>query len=299
MDKSKWLVVGGRAEITSKHIKYIPEFNKNRFGKDEPIAAFVKSNVEFENGRIEFTANLKDPKGQCQIVLGINTGPYLNVGINTNDRVFGITKFDNHSNQWNLLSGSGDLTEISLETDYKISIHVFGSIITLYVNDIDVASAIHEVRQAQLQLAFSSLKEIVVKDFRVIHEKPKAFIVMQFSKEFNELYDEVIKPVCQEFGLDCERADEFFSASPIIQDIVNSLKSSSVIIADITPDNPNVFYELGYAHAIGKPTILLCDRKREKLPFDISGFRTLFYENSISGKTRVESNLRKYLENIF
>jgi hypothetical protein len=70
------------------------------------------------------------------------------------------------------------------------------------------------------------------------------------------------------------------------------------VIADITPDNPNVFYEVGYAHGIKKPTILLSDRRRDKLPFDVSGFRTLFYDNTIGGKKAVEENLTKHLENM-
>lgn len=53
---------------------------------------------------------------------------------------------------------------------------------------------------------------------------------------------------------------------------------------------------MAYAHAINKPTIRLCDRKRERLPFDISGFRTLFYDNTIAWKTAVETSLKKYLD---
>ena len=60
---------------------------------------------------------------------------------------------------------------------------------------------------------------------------------------------------------------------------------------------PNVFYELGYAHALGKPTILLAERGRE-LPFDIRGYRCIFYDNTIGGKAAVETNLKKHLENI-
>ena len=71
-----------------------------------------------------------------------------------------------------------------------------------------------------------------------------------------------------------------------------------MVIADITPNNPNVFYEVGFAHGIEKPTILLSDRSREKLPFDISGFRLLFYDNTIGGKSVVEASLRKHLEAI-
>ena len=61
--------------------------------------------------------------------------------------------------------------------------------------------------------------------------------------------------------------------------------------------NENVFYELGYAHALKKPTILLADRTK-KLPFDVSGYRCLFYENSIGGKRKVEEALEKHLKAI-
>jgi len=121
---------------------------------------------------------------------------------------------------------------------------------------------------------------------------------MQFTSEFNTLYEEVIKPTCRSFGFEVIRADDNYNSGLIIDDIVRSIREASVVIADITPNNANVFYEVGYSHGIGKPTILLSDRQREKLPFDISGFRTLFYDNSIGGKTTVEEKLRKHLENI-
>lgn len=124
------------------------------------------------------------------------------------------------------------------------------------------------------------------------------FVVMQFSKEYNELFEDVIKPITEKAGFECIRADEFYTSTPIIKDIVESIKQSTAIIAEITSDNPNVFYEVGYSHAIDKPTILLCDKTRERLPFDVSGFRTLFYENTIAGKKKVEESLKKYLANI-
>jgi hypothetical protein len=66
------------------------------------------------------------------------------------------------------------------------------------------------------------------------------------------------------------------------------------VIAEITPPNPNVFYELGYAHALDKPTILLAERS-SKLPFDVSGYRCIMYDNSIKGKSGLETLLRNHL----
>ncbi len=127
-------------------------------------------------------------------------------------------------------------------------------------------------------------------------QQPMCFIVMQFSEDFNVLYTDVIKPMCEQYGYKVIRGDDFHTSGLILEDITQSIRSAALVIADVTPDNANVFYELGYAHGIGKPTILLSDRRREKLPFDISGFRTLFYDNSIGGKAVVEQRLKQHLE---
>jgi len=72
---------------------------------------------------------------------------------------------------------------------------------------------------------------------------------------------------------------------------------AKIVIAEITAPNQNVFYELGYAHALKKPTILLAEHGKT-LPFDVSGYRCLFYENSIGGKRKVEEALDKHLKAI-
>ena len=108
----------------------------------------------------------------------------------------------------------------------------------------------------------------------------------------------MIKPTCEQFGLKTIRADDIYKSGLIINDIARAIEEASVIIADVTTDNPNVFYEVGYAHGIKKATILLSDRTRQKLPFDVSGFRTLFYDNTIGGKSDVEARLTAHLKNI-
>jgi nucleoside 2-deoxyribosyltransferase len=98
-------------------------------------------------------------------------------------------------------------------------------------------------------------------------------------------------------GLDAEKADDILGPGMVISDITRRLQEADVVIADISVENANVYYELGYAHALGKPAILLAE-KGKALPFDISGFRTLFYENSIAGKSQIEAGLKKHLEAI-
>ena len=88
-----------------------------------------------------------------------------------------------------------------------------------------------------------------------------------------------------------------FGPTIIIDDVTRGIESSQIVIAEITPSNENVFYEVGYAHALKKPTILLADMSK-KLPFDLSGRRCIFYENSIGGKQKVEQNLRHHLQEV-
>jgi predicted acetyltransferase len=120
---------------------------------------------------------------------------------------------------------------------------------------------------------------------------------MQFTPPYNELFSNVIAPVCQDLGLIAVRADETYGPGLIIADIVRDITEAKVIIAEITPANPNVYYEVGYAHALNKPTILIAE-KPTQLPFDVSPFRVLFYENTIGGKAKIEAGLRKHLEAI-
>ncbi|MBI5506613.1 MAG: hypothetical protein HY899_17625 [Deltaproteobacteria bacterium] len=126
----------------------------------------------------------------------------------------------------------------------------------------------------------------------------KAFVVMQFTTPYQELYAEVIKPVAQDFDLEAYHAGEVYGPGIVLQDIVQGIVDAQVVIAEITPANQNVFYELGYAHALGKPTILLAERGKT-LPFDITGYRCVFYDNTIAGKSGVEAALRNHLRAIF
>lgn len=296
MKNINWLITEGLADIKDNQIKYIPQ--KDSSGNDKYV--IVSSDIEFENGEIQFDLVLKDKFSRCQVVLSSDLGTSdLNIGINVLNQLYGIIRWDYIQKIWETLSAVGDPKAFEINKKYNLKIRVAASEISLYVNNILVIRSYQNVRKSQVKLALQGNSEIEITNFKVSKIEPKAFIVMQFSDEYNQLYEEVIKPICESFGIICERADEYYTTNMIIEDIVKSIRESSVIIADITPDNPNVFYEVGYAHAINKPTILLSEKKRDKLPFDVSSFRTLFYDNTIAGKRRVEERLRNYLKNIF
>lgn len=264
--------------------------------KDERVKAIgkytgkIKSSEYFENGYIEFDVKFDNDN---LAFLNVVIGDYIfaiNSGIAKKAyciRVGDIT-----------LDKSAELGTVIVNKYFKVKISVEGSNLQFIINDVVVCKTNGVISRSQIILGIRSTDKVVVKNFKINSVRPKAFVVMQFTEEYNQLYSDVIKPVCEDFGYDCKRGDEYFTGGFILKDIIDAINDSSVIIADITPNNPNVFYEVGYAHALNKPTILLSDRKRDKLPFDVSGFRTLFYDNTIGGKSVVEELLRKHLENI-
>jgi nucleoside 2-deoxyribosyltransferase len=120
---------------------------------------------------------------------------------------------------------------------------------------------------------------------------------MQFAEPYDTFYRDVIQQQARDAGFDVTRIDAKAGPGFIFQDIKREIEQSEVVIAEITPANPNVFYELGYAHALGKPTILLAQKGAE-LPFNIRSFRVVFYSDTIGGKGEIERNLRKHLDAI-
>lgn len=195
----------------------------------------------------------------------------------------------------------GQPNAIFPQTQYSICVEIRSGTARLYLNGIKILEYINLANDFSgicgINVINGSLTHI--SNIKIKPKKPKVFCVMKFEKDFDDLYKDVIKPQCDELGLQAVRADEYYTSSPIIQDIVNEIGEASIIICDVTMDNPNVFYELGYAHALQKPIILLADKdKRERLPFDISGYRTIFYSNTIAGKNKIEEDLRNYITTI-
>lgn len=84
-------------------------------------------------------------------------------------------------------------------------------------------------------------------------------------------------PAIEEAGLRAVRADSIFLPSAIMPDIWRFLSEARVLVADLTGRNPNVFYELGLAHAMRKPVILVAN-SLDDIPFDLRGLRVLSYD---------------------
>lgn len=121
------------------------------------------------------------------------------------------------------------------------------------------------------------------------------FVIMPFKDNFREVYDNVIKDVCNELGLDAKLGDDFFSNRQIINEIWSAINNCNLVIADCSERNPNVFYELGIAHTLNKTTITITQNPND-IPFDISGVRYIEYTDSIVGSKELSNQLREAIQ---
>lgn len=106
------------------------------------------------------------------------------------------------------------------------------------------------------------------------------FVVMPFAPPHGDYYHHIYKPAIEKSGLRPIRADnEIFGTGKIMDQIWSGINSARVLVAELTTRNPNVFYELGLAHALEKPVVLVCGNDSD-VPFDLKHIRVIYYDTS-------------------
>jgi len=127
----------------------------------------------------------------------------------------------------------------------------------------------------------------------------KCFVIQPFDGgKFDKRFNDVYKPAITNAGLEPYRVDMDPSVLIPIESIENGIKSSEICLADITADNPNVWYELGFAFALGRPVVMVCSEERtgKKYPFDIQHRSIIPYRaDSPSDFQKLESDLTNRL----
>lgn len=109
--------------------------------------------------------------------------------------------------------------------------------------------------------------------------KDICFTIMPFGGWFDDYYDSIFRPAIDDAGLCPKRADDLYRPSTIVNDIWAYTRSAKLILADLTGKNPNVFYELGLAHALAKPAILVAESMND-VPFDLRALRVIEYDKN-------------------
>ncbi|HEV2199286.1 MAG TPA: hypothetical protein VGR73_05665 [Bryobacteraceae bacterium] len=245
--------------------------------------------------------NLTDPSTNVSagIVLGFQSeaGSYMNPQLGGWKSAYAMSEFV-PGEGFRAIRLAGSIQNLQAGRPYELEVRQAGQRIVMFADGIQIFEEVLAKPLAgnQIGLYAWGRQKIKFEKIRVLPERPRAFVAMPFEEPFETIYREVIQPEGERLGLDVTRVDEL-TGRIIFEDIKREISESKVVIAEITAPNQNVFYELGYAHALNKPTILLARRGRD-LPFDIRSYRVIFYDDSIGGKPEVERNLTKHLRSV-
>jgi len=126
-------------------------------------------------------------------------------------------------------------------------------------------------------------------------EKIDVFVLMPFNAEMEQVYTDHIKRIGEELGLIIRRADENYSPVPFMSKVWDGICAAQLILADCTQRNPNVFYEIGMAHTVGKKVVLIT-RSDDDIPADIKHFDYIPYINDPKGVEILIEKLKAFLK---
>ena len=316
----RWMPIMGEFETSTDSLLFKGRRIPSAAGPPQPAGPLFLAAVgivlcdrKMVNGTLtaQVTFDEVSPNSVCELIVAhdLRTKGQITAGLGGSGAMFSIREWvpaqtpQQTGGSWVNYELSGDRVNLQAGTTYLLAVRLQGSSVVLEVDGVEVAAtglpaAPNQPRQ--IGVFAVSENQVHISGFGADTERPTAFIVMQFSSPYNEVYSDVIKQMCDECRIDALRADEIYGPGIIVKDVIDRISKSQVVIADISPTNPNVYFEVGYALALGKPIILLAQRRGPDapLPFDLSAFRVLFYDDSIGGKLKLEAGLRQHLRQI-
>ncbi len=128
------------------------------------------------------------------------------------------------------------------------------------------------------------------------------FVIQPFQEIFDKRYEDIYDPAIRAAGLTPYRVDRDPSTKVPIEQIEKKIEEATICFADISIDNPNVWYELGFAFASGKDVIMVCDKQRTEFPFDVRHKSIIPYSNDSKRdfedlEKQIKEKIRAYLSN--
>jgi hypothetical protein len=159
------------------------------------------------------------------------------------------------------------------------------------VKDVDLYRVLHESVRAPLPSP-----TVFRLPTSVSPDPDLVAVMMPFSPGFSDVY-EALKEVAAEAGMTCHRADDIWINEHIMDDVINLLWRARLVIADLSGKNPNVFYETGIAHTLGREVIQIA-QSMDDVPFDLRSIRTVRYLSNGEGLARLRNDLAPRLNQI-
>lgn len=200
--------------------------------------------------------------------------------------------------------------KIMLEYHYDLSVPAIpNKILEGFASELDINDRF-EFSRTHWAVKNVDLFRVLLRNAHPRRHKPSVFRIaeqerieptlvsamMPFELSFNNVY-ETLKSVASDVGLRCRRADDIWENPAVMQDVVSLIDKSKVVIADCTGRNPNVFYEIGIAHTLGREVILITQSEAD-IPFDLRHLRYIKYLNNGEGLAQLSEHIKPRLDSL-
>jgi hypothetical protein len=208
-----------------------------------------------------------------------------------------------------ITSGKTSGRDIVLEYAYDPIIPpLTNKLLKAFATDLEIAD--FEFQRTHWSVKDVDLFRVLLRNMPPRRQRPKVFqlsdpeniepslvsAMMPFHPSFDAVYA-ALKHTAESVGLRCRRADDIWENPAVIQDVVSLIDRSSVVICDCTDRNPNVFYEIGIAHTLGREVILITQSNAD-IPFDLRHLRYVKYLNNGEGLTALGEQLKPRLADL-
>lgn len=174
----------------------------------------------------------------------------------------------------------------ALTDKFGIPVEKASEFYQIFISSLESAKLIEKVGEKirVLDIAQASATSSGVLQIKKITEKvgvlseDTCFVMMPFANPIGVYYQSIYEVAIKKAGLTPVRADaDIFGTGKIIDQVWRGIKNAKVLVAELTKRNPNVFYELGLAHALNKPVVLVSSNE-EDVPFDLQHIRVIYYD---------------------
>lgn len=178
--------------------------------------------------------------------------------------------------------------ENTLSDTFKIPIDKLREFIDIFKETLEKAELIEKIddKYRIINISSESSSGLIDSNSEIkklsksvsISSTDTCFVMMPFAKPLGDYYSLIFEPAIIKAGLTPIRGDnDIFGVGKIIDQIWTGINSAKVLVAELTGRNPNVYYELGLAHALKKPVVLICSNQ-EDVPFDLRHIRVIYYD---------------------
>jgi hypothetical protein len=220
------------------------------------------------------------------------------------------------SGQGNQVARVGTITRarmagqnISLDYTYDISVPAIPNrILQGFASDLDIQD--FQFSRTHWSVKYADLFRALLRNVQFQRPRPRVFqlaeaenieptlvsAMMPFHPSFNAVYA-TLQRTAEAAGLRCRRADDIWENPAVIQDVVSLIDRSNIVICDCTGRNPNVFYEIGIAHTLGREVILITQVDAD-IPFDLRHLRFVSYLNNGEGLNALSARLQPRLADL-